>query len=443
MPDSEELRPWVEKWRKHELTSFKFISLLNFVSGRAFVNPAVYPVFPSPAGDFQNCNDVTLPSLDGTFIKNKELANSTNFEGKLFALPELYFLPESASARQVHDNRKKLEGFQNLEVWICKVFGTAKFSHRRLFAERVAPRLPFKPLEPDFSEAKVQLESEIIFAGSFKSDHETAEFGCILRTGRHVIIRVGFAEKTVAASGNRKLGANMAEWRFWTIADRRAIIAYSKSTLSCVTDNWIFSKSVVLPCPAFSEAVALVSPTRLSRFAFSANAASFTAQFCNLRERVVCFASSRRFGVTAVACGDGKLRIRSNKNGLKMATASLAGEIADVVIITKSWGYIVVKTIRTVFVFTVNGGFVAKSKNSARLGKWTTFRNFDGFDLVAFEDGKGKLWCFEPIDPGKVEQISIGITNVAAITFDWRRNRFVVLGADGSVALFAGPGGDL
>jgi hypothetical protein len=428
--DSEELLILVTRWQRRQLTSFKFIALLNYLSGRSFIHPSVYPVFPSP--DFESATDTSFPSLNGAFIRNSDAVDDP--QKRLFVRPEFYFLAESSSVHKVYDRRKQLERHQNLEVWINRVFGSDEFSHNRLFTERVLPRGRFMAKELSVAQLRVNLEFGIVYAGVLRRN----SFGCILKDGSVVFISIVFGENTVSSdiAGSKKLATDPREYQFFAIPADKAIVAYSKATLVCIrATGWLTLNDIFLPAPGFSDRVACRSSTNLSRFAIAQTSTSWTP-FCDLPERIVCFASSRRFCVTAVACADGRLRIRSNRTGRKVATVPLDGELAVFAAITKYWGFVVVRTLRSIFVFTVNGTFVSKTELAIEIGKWTTFRSLSGFDFMAFENATGKLWWFEVMEPARLEVIDIGLTRIAQIAFDWRADMFIVLAIDGIIRFF-------
>jgi hypothetical protein len=195
---------------------------------------------------------------------------------------------------------------------------------------------------------------------------------------------------------------------------------------------WVTAGNLFFPCPSFSERICRTSPTCLKRFYFDPHSVRFEPFAC-LPERVVCFVCSLRFNITVAACEDSALRIRSNRTGMKVATVSLRKELPVCVLVTKSMGFIVCKTMQSFFVFNVNGLFAATTRCAAVIRNWTTFRTFEGFDYVAYDDGKGVIWFFEVAEPKKQWAIKNVPENIVAIKFDWRSDLFVVVTADARV----------
>jgi hypothetical protein len=428
----------IEDWRKRRTTSFEFLLFLNLFSGRTFADPSLYPVFPPPVPQFGTWTDRSMPSLDGTFIGN-DRPPDRRFETKLVVLPEWYFFADiCGSVHEVYQNRKQLESRDDLPVWIDAVFGSREFVDRSLLSGAMRQREGFRPVPCNGTELIGTLESEIIFAAPFKSRPGSVDFGCVAADGDFFLVTVDLGNETPVMSVESPVGRldDPLTHRFFAWAHSRSVVASKGLALTLLTPAGLMTRtSPWWPDLVFSERVAQTEPTVLSKLLVTAGNFQFV-QVLACRERFGCFVASSRFGVTAVACNDGMLRIRSNRNGLKLATVSLGHDIAEHLLITKKWGFVVVKTPNEFQVFTSSGIFVNRSANSATVKNWECFRSYDGFDFVAYDDGHGKLWYFEAVDPGRLESIDIG-TDVCAFKFQWRAGRFVVLSRNGTIRFHA------
>jgi hypothetical protein len=425
-----------ERWQSRDITSFKFLSLLNLLSGRTFRDVKRYPVFPWIVPDFDSCCDESLPPVEGTYIFDSEPAPAIDFSARLFVLPEWYFFSEiCGSPVTISANRRRLENCENLEVWINRVFGQDNFPHRRLFDERIGGRRPFAPRSCELRDISLNVGSNIIFCCLFKSSHSNADFAIVCENGRHFQVRIDLDgdEPMASVTGGSKRLENPASYQFWAIHHRRVIVATRESPIVVLTSTiWLTSPGVCASA-YFSECICRSSSTNLARFLFGPHTVKFSP-FTSVPEKIVCFASSHRFNVTAIACADAMLRIRSTRTGAKVATVPLDREWPVMLLVTKSMGFIVVRTVESFFVFNPNGMFVAKSRCDMVVRNWTTFRTFDGLDWVAFDDGSGTIWYFEVIEPGKMAAVKSALMNIVALTFDWRWNAFIVVTAGGKVS---------
>jgi hypothetical protein len=429
---------FAEKWRKRRLTSFKFLSLLNVLSGRTFRDVDRYPVFPFVGENNRigDCSDRSMPSVQGTFIFDQDKIPEEDMSRRLFVLPELYFFAEAlGSVQRVYDNRKRLEKCENLEQWIAVVFGGYEFKHRRLFDGEPAPRHDFKPRVCNISEGNLNLESTIVYCGTFKGRHDRLDFGCVLRNGAiaQVKILVDTPRPTFEVAVSSQKFDNVENWHFGSASLRRVIVAWDSSTVIVATSTvWVKSPNTYLKSPHFSERICQTGRTTLQRWFFDTKSIVLMP-FAMIPAKIVCFVTSPRFNVTAVGCADGKLRLRSNRNGMKIATLSLDNQIPSSVLITKSWGFVVVRTELSFFVFNINGMFITKSSNSGRIRNWTTFRTHDGFDFVAYEEGDGRVWYFEAIDPSRLTCLEKIPTDIAIMRYDWRSERLIIITHNGLV----------
>jgi hypothetical protein len=143
----------------------------------------------------------------------------------------------------------------------------------------------------------------------------------------------------------------------------------------------VVHQTVYIEARAFSEKLVQTGPRQISRMTSKSTDFKWTP-FIELREKIICWVTSHGFNVVAAACMEGFLRIRSIQNGLKLATVSLNGEIATNVLITRKWGFIVVKTFQSFFVWTQTGSLIKRRSNSTKISHLMSFQSFDGFDCL-------------------------------------------------------------
>jgi hypothetical protein len=212
------------------------------------------------------------------------------------------------------------------------------------------------------------------------------------------------------------------------------VLGYDGSELVVLRHGMpVIRKPVSLPGFAFCDQIIRSGLTTLSKVMVSASALTLLP-FIAIPDRFCCFATDFRVGITVIGSRDGNLRIRLNRTTLKLATVSLGGELPLKILITRKWGFIVVKTATKIRVFTSNGLFVSEAMNSADIKSWTCFRSFDGFDFVAYDSGDGKLRYFEAADPTQLRSIQVQ-GKIQAFTFAWRVDRFLIATSDGIVHL--------
>jgi hypothetical protein len=425
-------------WCKGAMTSFKFVVLLNWLSGRTFANPSSYPVFPPPVKVFGTLTDTSMPSLKGTYIEESGPSPEIDFSTKLFVLPEWYFFAEvCGSLQKVYENRKLLERRKDLHVWIWEVFGGSQFRHQQLFWQPIHRRKRFRPNNCKVTGLEYSVDSEIVFCTAVKSNHDETSFVCITANGTLLSFKVSFTieETFLSVDENHMELEKVSVLRFWGWRDKNSIVAFDGSKLIVLTMNSAMQQiEFSFPDPIFSNGFVRSAPAVLSKIHL--NSEMFVVKpFLNQREHFCCFARSKRFGITAIGCDDGKLRIRLNETTLKLTTVSLDGELPVKILITKQWGFVVVKTTNTIQVSTSTGLFVNKRSHSTPIKNWTCFESFDGFDFVGYGTESGKIWYFEAAKPELLKSIIVSEGKICAFTFNWRVSRFVVVMSDGTVQL--------
>jgi hypothetical protein len=190
--------------------------------------------------------------------------------------------------------------------------------------------------------------------------------------------------------------------------------------------------NVTLASSEISEDCCQLSTTELGTFRIGKTVT--IESFAIVPEKILCFARSRKFNITVVGCQDGMLRIRSNETGLKVATVSLEGEIPIRIIVTRSWGFIAVKTDESLFVFTLNGLIVQKFEDKTGWRRWFTFRTRDGADFIGLSMDDGTLKCFEVGQPENVETVPIDGA-VCALAYLWRQGCFCIVHESGMLSI--------
>jgi hypothetical protein len=406
----------MKKWLDHQLSSFKYLTLINVLSGRSFGHPDHQPVFPSIEADFDKC-----PSRFGDKLDNVLLVSA-----------EHYFFPGRCGAIEViYENRKKLENCPDLHIWISRVFGREDLGHRRLFG---GPHEVRKFVIPEYGKTgQVKIsDGPIVYVAATTKD----EFIFVLPT-RVLFVELNLEGNKPKAStskilsfdsattptifqhgGNVMLGHNKG----WTIVNQK------ERAVTVLADRDIIG---------LSDGICQTSGFDLMAFAVDGGRIEF-ARVATLTERIVCFAASKKFNITAVGCNDCKLRIRSITTGSKIATVELDNEVPVTVLITKAWGFVLVRTERSIFIFTLNG--IRFNKFSAIVKNWFTFSTGEGADYVAIVGQGGELNYFDIADPGRLISLDRSREEIRGFVYNRDFDCFLVFVESGMVFIVARPG---
>jgi hypothetical protein len=371
-----------QRWTEWELTSFDYVCQLNFFSGRTFLSE-LPPLFPT-LGSETECKPV-------------EFYIGSPFE-------------------QIYENRKNLENFESLDVWISRTFGAGK-----LFQQAHQERFS-RPREMSLEIHEPLSGQSIIFASLKRlhfifvhSDHHVAFGDFVLGREERFEPQIR-ATNVLNISGCERFGYY------------DGLLISDGSSLKVVTEKGeLRTQNFSVAKPKFSGGACQTSAMTLSLLSVDGRTLGIK-DFVSIPSKICCFVHSRKFDITAIGCSDGSLRIRSNEDGLKVATASLDGEAPSHVLVTRRFGLVVVKTDESVFVFTSKGEKVRKVAHQKQIRLWAAFRSRSGFDYVAYHDTDGQISFFEAVEPGREETLGIGATrDVMAISFDWKCGCFVIV----------------
>jgi hypothetical protein len=419
---------WTEKWVAREITNFEYCCILNLLSGRVFNREVtLYPIFPSLSVNFQECDDYTIPLGGGEKAEESQ---------SLFSLPEIYYLPQTCQSFDVvYNNRLRLENIENFDVWVSKAFGSphSNFLHMQLFHKPHPKRLKLEPPQSVLAQTFMSdsRQQKIVFFWAMKS-----VCGCVYEDGTVTFGRIAIDENS--AKYEQLLRSSIEpKSPVFGLADGLAVY---NETLAILTPEGTFVKTDRLFLKMFvvSETVCQVSETRFMKLHFDGRSIHLV-KFSDVPARVLCFASAKKFNRTVAGCDDGKLRIRSNQTGKKVATIDLEGELPLKVLITKKWGLIVVKTVDLLLVFDINGFPVAKVPRPGDIVWWISFRTRDGFDFVAYQTDDLNCAYFEAARPEKVGQLEIGVTGLIGIMYHWRSDCFVYIIETGKIVVTSRP----
>ncbi|OHS93176.1 hypothetical protein TRFO_11988 [Tritrichomonas foetus] len=452
------LIPQLEKeWLSHNISTFKYINYLNLLSGRVYENPSLYPLFPPPweIHDFTSLNN----EVDSTVIwnySNQDIAKLSDYKNNLFIPPEFYFSYDHLD--NVYENRKKLENNNSVNIWITKVFGTNDYQHIRLLSSKHPEREPLNPnatsqVSQQISFSDNEIPIPITFAAS--TFYENG-FVVIYNSGEVKFTQVVFDEtgkatlKTVTAKEKVKFGKQQTFAYFNTgmISGITAsqtnsitfgIISVDKNSVTVFTDRSVIHyDNVYLSNPIFSASIFLATPSLIAKTSYflspTNNQFSQKALY-HVHSRITCLECSNVFSIIALGCEDGKVRIRSLKDGKKISTVNLNNEIPVKILITDCWGFILVKTVSKLYLLSVNGKLLKTMSSFKRFNQWFAFHTSDDFDYIAIVDENRHILCFEAMNPENMELVG-ECPSLKVIRYDPKAECFLVVLSDGRLFVF-------
>ena len=471
-------------WMNNSISTFKYLSYLNILSGRLYDSKNFYPLFPPPhkLSNMTKCDtSIPEPNPSKNFVPEVDKIKKES----IFYPPEMYYMYDTIN--DVYNNRKQLERIDNIDQWINFVFGNSKYKHLQLFNRTTVPqtainknkennidppimknvklicncphpaRLPIhhKNLQPQ--QINLFNENDIFTVKFSASMFYQNGFAVVLSDGSIKFIQIVFDENGHASynyiTAPKKLNFSTQQ-KFGYINTglmsnimcsptkeiTYGLVAYDNKEINIITEHRVYThKHVCLQNPLFAGPVFIASPSFISRTSFFFNHKSegpIPTSLYNVHCPITCLDSSVTFSIFVIGGLDGKIRIRSIKNGKKIKTVKLDEEIPVKILITECWGFILVQTINKLFVLSVNGKIMKKIDNFPKFTKWFPFHTRDDFDFVVFIDENFQIMYFEAINPDQLFSVTDLNTSIEAIKFDYRTECFIILTTDGKLFIF-------
>jgi hypothetical protein len=110
---------------------------------------------------------------------------------------------------------------------------------------------------------------------------------------------------------------------------------------------------------------------------------------------VKCMFASVKYDRVVVGTFDSTLFIYSISDGRFVNSVELGGKIAEKIMITKGFGFIVVSLVSKLAVYTINGVLISELEIDQTIYRWSQFVNKRGFDFLLVADDNGAISVFE------------------------------------------------
>ncbi|OHT04026.1 hypothetical protein TRFO_28570 [Tritrichomonas foetus] len=351
---------FIDDWREHKISNFKYIHILNQISSCSFHNEKQYPIFPRILEDFSDINSIrtfqqTIQYSDKTpFFYLKKVDQFQNSSINSFTHisqvtkehelpPEFFFLPEifetneiqtfilpnwaNSSFDFVYQCRKILESEQiseNLNKWFDQIWGDFRVKYCMylpLFDSPHPSRLPL-PNTYDYSKT----------------------------------INIEESEKTEETSHSEFIICESLNW----IAFFNTISSPSLSNLDVTTDN---TYNIIL-----KHKIEKVS----NSIEFSFN------------DKIICSFISEEFHTIVIGMSNGTIFVHSLERSSPVFIINLCDEFAQAISISPSWGLIVVFTNKQrLILYNINGLLIKKIQTNSSIEKIFCWSNNEGFDFMA------------------------------------------------------------
>ncbi|OHS99463.1 hypothetical protein TRFO_08405 [Tritrichomonas foetus] len=147
-----------------------------------------------------------------------------------------------------------------------------------------------------------------------------------------------------------------------------------------------------------------------------------------MNDKVTAISINRNFKEIVYGTPDGIIQSISLK-GLFIFAANVE-EAPQKILITESWGFVVVITSNFIFLISPNGKIIHKCDKKVEFSYLTTFQSTEGFDFIVASDSKGLIYLFEAFFLQIGEQIFNCRTEVRSISYSKIDKSLTVISED-------------
>ena len=140
------------------------------------------------------------------------------------------------------------------------------------------------------------------------------------------------------------------------------------------------------------------------------------------------------YGTFICATNDGYIRTFSIEKRRLINEVNL-GFIAEKIISTDGWGFILLYSPGYLHLFTINGFLIKKQSINFEVYQWSTFKDQYGFDYICCADPIGHIYVFEAYYLNKIEQIAACHERIISVQYLYRI-RAIVAHASSSTVYF-------
>jgi len=155
------------------------------------------------------------------------------------------------------------------------------------------------------------------------------------------------------------------------------------------------------------------------------------------KKPILSIALSSKFGIFAFGTNNCQLFVHSLFNHSYSSIFHLDGEEAHKILITDSWGLIIVDTQYKIHIFSPNGIIIGSISNHST--SWTKYSLYDGFDYVCFSDTLNNIHLFNACDPNSQKIIYQSDSRILALSYYYNSNCIAAVTQRGVILLIPIP----
>ena len=149
-----------------------------------------------------------------------------------------------------------------------------------------------------------------------------------------------------------------------------------------------------------------------------------------LNETIYSIYYSNKFRMVLVGTPEGKIIAYSTHDRYLFTLNLPENAVAEKIIVTEMWAFIVVSCGRKLFLYNINGFFIKEAESKFDVSEWTTWTDQKGFDHIGVSDQNGNIYAFEAFYLSPESAIHHSCKSVTSINYIKEISSIVIITKD-------------
>jgi hypothetical protein len=434
----------VQLWANWRISNFDLILALNIITGRSLNDIFSYPAVPIVFGrellagvpvEYEKfaasvtrwllqmqllCQDKTSP------IAYEELIRGCSESGVM--IPQIYFSFASFDAgtrSEVYESRKSLERHdEKLRGWVSAQF------HVDLPLRVIEQKSNEDVLQCVVSQSQVRIAQFFGFGADnffILSEHNELE---IFSLSTNTIIKLRTFEDPLELSENVFFCALHS---IILVVDVTKCLCYRGSDR--LQSDRLWQSCLVTHMVPFGKSVVFVIGGNLVAVAGGTEFPHNKRTVASESERITHIQVSVNLSFVAYVTEGGRMQIVSVNDGVVIGRAEFRDEVVEKLLVTEYWGFVICKTKRNVYTYSMDGLLLNKGVFENAVLNWVSY-TAEGVDHVILLDAGMALLRFEAFYCNKIKKMSKMKKVILAMKVNRQKDTLLLITADGKAVLF-------
>jgi hypothetical protein len=155
-------------------------------------------------------------------------------------------------------------------------------------------------------------------------------------------------------------------------------------------------------------------------------------------DRITQLQANAGFSAVVYVTEKGKMAIVGTRTGRLLGEVFIRNEIVEKLLMTDAWGFVIVKTNKNCYTYTLSGTQIGRCEFPNVILAWTAY-TVGGSDAVLLVDGELQVMRFEAFRPDQLEVLKRTKKVVVALRVNRHKDTVILITSDGKVVFMPLP----